>query len=100
MLTFTTYTIAILYGQYSIFLKNLTTEQIEVLVAPYVRIREVLGSGLGRYTGYPVRGFLWYSSVPPGKYRASTSIRARPFPSQNFIIHHSPNVPITWLHWV
>lgn len=28
--------------------------------------REVLASTLGADTGYPVRGFLWLSSVPPG----------------------------------
>jgi hypothetical protein len=51
-------------------------------------IREVLGSNLGRDTGYS-EGFLWIYSVPLGKCQDSTWVRPRPLPSisSEFIYH-------------
>jgi hypothetical protein len=37
-------------------------------------IPEALGSNFGRDTGYPDWGFMWFSSVTPGKCRDGTSI--------------------------
>jgi hypothetical protein len=44
-------------------------------------IREVLGPNVGQDTGYPDIFFVVFS-VPPGKFRASTSIKlSSPYPS-------------------
>jgi hypothetical protein len=50
----------------------------------------VLGSNLGRYTGYhTVCGFSWFFSFPPENIWVSTSIMARPLPFRAFPIRHS-----------
>lgn len=43
------------------------TREDAVLVTLLTVIHEVLGLNLGWYIGYPERGTLWYTSVPPGK---------------------------------
>jgi hypothetical protein len=45
-------------------------------------IQGVLSSNLGRG-----RAFHWYSSIPPGNCRGTTSISPQPFPSKSFTIH-------------
>jgi hypothetical protein len=57
---------------------------------PFTLIPEVLHSNLGRVTGYPDSGFMWFSSVPTGKFSDNISIRPRPLPSKSFPIHNSP----------
>jgi hypothetical protein len=53
------------------------------------RIREVLGSNLGRDTGNTDL-FCWFSQYLQGKYGESTSIRQRLFSCKSFSISHSP----------
>jgi hypothetical protein len=56
----------------------------------YTCIREMLDSNLGRDNGYADWGCLRFSSVLPGKFLNSTSIRPRQLPSKSFPIHYSP----------
>jgi hypothetical protein len=60
-----------------------------ILVVTLFVIRTVFGSKLGRVIGYPEWGLAWYSSVPSGKWRGSTSIGPRPVPFKSFPIHQS-----------
>jgi hypothetical protein len=64
----------------NLLIKQLT-KQIGVAVKLLACIREVLGLNLSRDTSYPDRGFLWFFSVLPGKYRDITSISPQPLPS-------------------
>jgi hypothetical protein len=64
-----------------------------VAVKLLTRVLEALGSYLGRYTGYLHWGLPWYSLVPPGKFRESSSMRSAVCPSKSFPIRHS----CTWL---
>jgi hypothetical protein len=64
------------------------TGQVDVLVTHYICIWAVLGSDLGRDTGYPegFRGLPLYLQATSG---GNISIIPRPFPSQSFPIHYS-----------
>jgi hypothetical protein len=50
-------------------------------------IRDVLGSDLGRDTGYSDRSISWFSAAPPDKCR---DIMPRPLPSKFFTVHQLP----------
>jgi hypothetical protein len=55
------------------------------------RIREALGSNLGRNTGYTGWGSSWISLVPPGNCRDSTRLEYNRSYLKSFLIHQSSN---------
>jgi hypothetical protein len=73
------------YGSRSPMMKDLCAA-----VTLWTRTEVVLGSKHDRDTSYPVKGFSWCSSLPPGKCRHITSARPIPFPSKSFPDHHLP----------
>jgi hypothetical protein len=76
-----------------LFWKSFANRKIPNVIVEWLmlllRIWEVQDSNISQETGYPVWGFHWFFSVPPGKFRDSTLIRPQPLPSQ-FIAHLSP----------
>jgi hypothetical protein len=61
-------------------------ELVDIAVTLLALVREVLGLNLGWDI---LTWFLWFYSVPPDKFRDSTSIRPRPLPPKSSSIHHS-----------
>jgi hypothetical protein len=49
-------------------------------------IRGLLGSDLSRDTGYPERGFSWFSSDTPSECLGTTKIKPRSFPSNLSVV--------------
>jgi hypothetical protein len=54
--------------------KWITHQQVGLAVMFQAHIQEMISSTLPRDSVYPDRGFLWFSSVPPARCQASTSI--------------------------
>jgi hypothetical protein len=69
------------------FLIQCVPSGLDISVTLQARIREETDS--------PEWGFAWFSSVPPGKFRNSTTIRSRLFPSKSFPLHDT-SVPPVW----
>jgi hypothetical protein len=65
----------------------LFTEQGSVAISLQTCIREILGSNLGRDTGYPEWSVSCFPSFPSYKCQISTSNRPRPLHFTSFQIH-------------
>jgi hypothetical protein len=55
---------------------NTVQEQVGVAVNIFIRIREMLGSNLGRDIFHDSLSSSWFTSLPPGKLRDSALIRS------------------------
>jgi hypothetical protein len=69
-------------------------QQVGIKLKLHTSIGDMLGSNLYWETGYPDWIFAFFPSVPPGKFRESTSFGPRLHPSKSYKIHHHPCIII------
>jgi hypothetical protein len=81
-------------GQACLHISTQFAEQNDVAVMQKTCNRRIFASNLDRYIGCTGWRFSWFSSIPSGVFRGSTSITSQPLPSRSYLIYSLMILPV------